>query len=166
MAIIFIAPAYGQTWELHVAAGSSNGLLIPRSGSAHASNYIHYGFTKGGAYFSPELRFTINEHSSLSLGYRASVSSVGVRITSGERGSSREVGYDEVAFHNFSVGYTYKAPVFKGNFIIGGFAKGGIGYGELFGIGGGSKSGFGDSRSETFMYMSRLNDFEVMPSFW
>ncbi len=165
LATTIYTSVHAQGWEIHVAAGTSFGKLIPTIGSTPATSAIHYGFSGPGIFLSPELNIRVGEHSRVSMGYQLSSTAFGVQLYPEGRIGGREISYDVLTMHNFSVGYSYRQNVLKEHMVIGGFAKAGVVFGQMTAYGDGVSSGYSGA-NESYMSTSRLSDFEVIPDFW
>ncbi len=155
-----------QTWELHIAGGSSNARLVNRGNSTPAAGMLHYGFGKGALYLQPELALRVNEHSRFSFGYNVSGNRVGAQLLPYGRWHIKEEAYDILTLHNFSFGYSYRGSLSHDKLQLGGFVKAGMAYGEMTGYGGSGSSGMGGKDlNGYFASMSRTKD-PVAPNFW
>ncbi len=157
--------AHAQDWEIHIATGTSLGKLLPTSGSTPVSSGLRYGFERPGIFVSPEVNVKLDEHNSITIGYQLSSSSFGTQLTPAGRQGGREVEFDVLTMHNFSIGYSYRQHVAHEHLVLGGFAKAGIALGQLTAIGGGVSSGYSGA-DQSYLNVSRLSEFEVIPDFW
>ena len=164
IAAIGAANVNAQQWEVHIGAGTSNGKLLPMDNSTPASSLVHYGFSSGGIYVNTELDLKVNEHSRFSLGYQLSESKIGIQLRPGRRTGPREDSYDILDLQNISAGYSWRTMVGKGGWVIGYFAKVGIAYGQMAGLGEGGSSGI-ESGVE-YLSSNRVSGFEAIPDFW
>lgn len=164
IAAIVAANVQAQKWEVHLGAGTSNGKLLPMGNSTPADPLVHYGFSRGGVYLSTDLNLKVDEHSRFSLGYQFSESKIGVQLRPGRRTGPREDSYDILDLQNISVGYSWRTTVDNGGCVIGGFAKVGIAYGQMAGLGEGGSSGI--DAGVGYLGSSRVSGFEAIPDFW
>ena len=155
-----------QTWDIHVATGSSFARLIPVLQSSPQTAIVRYSFTKPGIYLSPELGITIDEHNRFTIGYQFSDNKAGVKFLTASR-SAKEIDYDIIDLHNFSVGYSFQQIIFHNQVKVGGFAKMGLAFGYMDGFGASGTAGGVDGYSGYAAAGSRrLTGFEVMSDFW
>lgn len=153
-------------WELHIAAGTSAGKLLPKEMSTPANSRLSYGIVGKGSCFSPEVALKVNDNTRFTFGYQLSFTPSGIQFRPEGRGGPRQSSTDVVCLHSAVLGYAYKAKLAKAGIHIGGFAKAGIAYGSMSALKEGGGSGHGENGNGYFMSGRRLTEFEVMPNFW
>lgn len=156
--------SYAQ-WELHIAAGTSAGKLLPKGLSTPKDAQMRYGIVGMGSCFSPEVAYKVGEKSRVSFGYQLSFTPSGIEFRPDGKRGPKQSSIDVVCLHSTMLGYSYKTNLNKAGLHVGGFVKTGIAYGSMSAI----REGGGSGRVETpgyYMSGQRLTEFEVMPNFW
>jgi hypothetical protein len=158
---------HAQRWDIHVGGGVSYCRPIPIELSTPATSFFHYGFTKAGMYFSPELFFVVNDHNQFSFGYQFSGNHIGINFKGSGTENINGYIYDILELHNFSVGYQYNHLVFSSTVNLKGFVKIGLSYGNPVGYGIGSSGGSSTGGSSSYIsYIKFTGDNMMRSSFW
>jgi|GEM_PF-5241056 len=166
-AVVFCAirlHAGAQVWEISAGAGMSFGKLLPTAESSPRSSYLSYGFGKPGVYFAPDLAIKVSPHSRFLFGYQYSDNKAGVKL---HLNGASDYEFDIIDLHCFSVGYGWEQLINQDRTRLGAYARAGLAYGYMDGLGGGGSVGEPfSSGGGLYSGSSRTTQFEVMPDFW
>lgn len=157
-----------QTWKLNIEHGITASRLLPSTGSTPATGTIHYGYSKPGIYFAPEVQLKINEHLDAGFNYQYANALVGVQHRSPNNTSHV---YDGIDMHSFNLGLNAHTSIFRGHVKAGMYVKGGFSYNRSAQSGAGSSS-YGESTavplgSGGYSAINRpAGSFNPMPGAW